>query len=180
MENSNEIKNKNSFLKNWKNIVITILSILLIFSIFFTDNTNLNKVNELETNIQKQKNEISTLQTEKTKLNNAITALEEENNTLQKQIEILEEQTKEKEATNQTAQSVSQNKDVETNINKNIPSTSNTPSAFETDNEEEMVWVGETGTKYHCQDCRTLKGNGHQITLKQALAEGREPCKVCH
>ena len=43
-----------------------------------------------------------------------------------------------------------------------------------------MVWVGETGTKYHNQGCRTLKGKGHQITMQQALAEGREPCKVCH
>ena len=43
-----------------------------------------------------------------------------------------------------------------------------------------MVWVGETGTKYHYQGCRTLKGKGHQITLQQAQAEGRAPCKVCH
>ena len=43
-----------------------------------------------------------------------------------------------------------------------------------------MVWVGETGTKYHIQSCPTLKGKGHQITLQQAQSEGREPCKVCH
>ncbi|MCI5605687.1 MAG: copper amine oxidase N-terminal domain-containing protein [Clostridia bacterium] len=43
----------------------------------------------------------------------------------------------------------------------------------------EAVWVGDTGTKYHYQDCPTLKGNGHEITFEQALAEGREPCKVC-
>lgn len=43
----------------------------------------------------------------------------------------------------------------------------------------ETVWVGETGTKYHYQHCPTLKGNGHEITFEQALAEGREPCKVC-
>lgn len=44
----------------------------------------------------------------------------------------------------------------------------------------QMVWIGDTGTKYHKQSCRTLKGNGHQITMEQALAEGREPCKVCY
>ena len=44
----------------------------------------------------------------------------------------------------------------------------------------QMVWVGETGTKYHNQGCRTLKGKGHQITLQQAQDQGREPCKVCH
>ena len=43
-----------------------------------------------------------------------------------------------------------------------------------------MVWVGETGDKYHIQSCRTLKGKGHQITLQQALSEGRQACKVCH
>ena len=44
----------------------------------------------------------------------------------------------------------------------------------------QMVWVGNTGTKYHRQGCRTLKGGGHQITLSEALAEGREACAVCH
>ena len=60
-----------------------------------------------------------------------------------------------------------------------------TPQASSTtttssDNNSEMVWVGNTGTKYHNEGCRTLKGNGHQITMKQALSEGREACKVCH
>lgn len=48
------------------------------------------------------------------------------------------------------------------------------------DTKSEMVWVGNTGTKYHYENCRTLKGKGHQITLKQALSEGKEACKVCH
>lgn len=48
------------------------------------------------------------------------------------------------------------------------------------DNNSEMVWVGKTGDKYHLKNCRTLKGNGHQITLKQAKEEGRQACKVCH
>ena len=56
--------------------------------------------------------------------------------------------------------------------------TSSTSNAQNTNSQ--MVWVGETGTKYHNQGCSTLKGKGHQITLQQALAEGREPCKVCH
>lgn len=43
-----------------------------------------------------------------------------------------------------------------------------------------MVWIGETGTKYHEQDCRTLKGKGHQITLDEALSEGRGACGVCY
>lgn len=43
----------------------------------------------------------------------------------------------------------------------------------------ETVYIGDTGTKYHREDCRTLKGNGHAITLDEALAQGREACKVC-
>ena len=52
-----------------------------------------------------------------------------------------------------------------------------TPSSEDT---SEIVWVGESGNKYHTQNCRTLKGAGHQITLQQALSEGRQACKVCH
>ena len=44
----------------------------------------------------------------------------------------------------------------------------------------ETVWIGETGTKYHYRDCRTLKGNKYEITLAEAKAQGREACKVCH
>lgn len=59
-------------------------------------------------------------------------------------------------------------------------STSSQNSTTSSDNNSEMVWVGNTGNKYHNQSCRTLKGQGYQITKQQALSEGREPCKVCH
>ncbi|MGN0162701.1 MAG: stalk domain-containing protein [Candidatus Ornithomonoglobus sp.] len=42
------------------------------------------------------------------------------------------------------------------------------------------VWIGETGTKYHHQDCRTLRGNKYEITLEEAEAQGRTPCGVCY
>lgn len=45
---------------------------------------------------------------------------------------------------------------------------------------EETVWVGDSGTKYHYKNCRTLRGNKHEITLKEAKAQGRTACKVCH
>ena len=44
----------------------------------------------------------------------------------------------------------------------------------------DTVWVGETGNKYHRQSCPTLKGKGHAISLSEAKAQGREPCKVCY
>lgn len=42
------------------------------------------------------------------------------------------------------------------------------------------VYVGATGNKYHKQGCGTLKGKGHAISLDEALAEGRTPCKRCN
>lgn len=41
------------------------------------------------------------------------------------------------------------------------------------------VYIGKTGTKYHQKNCTTLKGNGIPISLDEALAEGRTPCKRC-
>lgn len=60
--------------------------------------------------------------------------------------------------------------------------TTSKPSNINTstnDKNSKTVWIGNTGTKYHRESCSTLKGNGHKITLKEAIAEGREPCKVC-
>lgn len=64
------------------------------------------------------------------------------------------------------------------NINNNSSSTSQ--STVQESNVSQMVWVGQTGSKYHTQNCPTLKGKGHQITYNQAISEGRQPCKVCH
>lgn len=46
-------------------------------------------------------------------------------------------------------------------------------------NINETVYIGKTGTKYHRQDCGTLKGNGTAITLDEAIAQGRTSCKIC-
>lgn len=44
----------------------------------------------------------------------------------------------------------------------------------------ETVYIGNTGTKYHKESCRTLKGNGTAISLDDAIAQGRTACKVCN
>lgn len=46
-------------------------------------------------------------------------------------------------------------------------------------NAVKTVWVGKTGTKYHKENCRTLRGMKREITLEEALLQGREACKVC-
>ena len=60
-----------------------------------------------------------------------------------------------------------------------IPTSEPKAAASSSDDEEEMVWVGNTGNKYHKQGCGTLRGKGHKITKKAALAQGREACKKC-
>lgn len=63
---------------------------------------------------------------------------------------------------------------------KSTSSSTKTSSSNKNTSSSGYVWVGNTGHKYHKQTCPTLKGKGHKITLKEALAEGREACKVCY
>ena len=58
--------------------------------------------------------------------------------------------------------------------------TVSTPAPSASSSYQQTVYVGKTGTKYHHADCRTLRGKGIAITLGEALAEGRELCKVCY
>lgn len=62
---------------------------------------------------------------------------------------------------------------------KNTTETNNnTPTS--SDVQGETVYVGKTGNKYHYKDCRTLKDGAFPMSLSDAEAEGRTPCKVCH
>ena len=90
--------------------------------------------------------------------------------------------TSQKETTTNKKTSNSSNSSTTSNkTNNKTSSTSITSSISVSNNDDtsENVWIGNTGTKYHRQSCGTLKGKGHKITLKEALAQGREPCKVC-
>ena len=90
--------------------------------------------------------------------------------------------TSQKETTTNKKTSNSSNSSTTSNkTNNKTSSTSITSSISISNNDDtsENVWIGNTGTKYHRQSCGTLKGKGHKITLKEALAQGREPCKVC-
>jgi hypothetical protein len=42
----------------------------------------------------------------------------------------------------------------------------------------ESVFVSERGTKYHREECRTLRGQGRKITLVEARGT-YDPCKLC-
>lgn len=50
----------------------------------------------------------------------------------------------------------------------------------ESNSSSNTVWIGEKGTKYHYENCRTLKGNKYEITYDEAIRQGRTSCGVCH
>ena len=42
-----------------------------------------------------------------------------------------------------------------------------------------IVYVTDTGEKYHKDDCRYLKESKTSISISEAIRQGYEPCKVC-
>ncbi|WMJ86732.1 ComEC/Rec2 family competence protein [Anaerocolumna sp. MB42-C2] len=56
--------------------------------------------------------------------------------------------------------------------------TSNKDSS--TSNKDTIVYITETGTKYHKSTCSMLIQSKIKTTLKKAKAKGYEPCKKCH
>ena len=65
-----------------------------------------------------------------------------------------------------------------------INSVVDTPNSIEGNetvtSNSQIVYIGESGNKYHYQNCRTLKNGAYPISLDEALTQGREACKVCH
>jgi competence protein ComEC len=55
-----------------------------------------------------------------------------------------------------------------------------TSKAPSTGNDNTIVYITDTGKKYHTAGCRTLKKSKHAITLKEAKARGYTPCGICH
>lgn len=188
-----ETNTKKSFWKDRKNIAIVILSILLLGIILsypssdnITDNSQdanfTSTINELQSELKEKQNQIINLQNTNKSLTEENEKLEDEKKELNSKLEdsqknVSKNSTTASSTTGSTSGKTSTGTVSSTSKNTN---TSNKETSSSAENNSEMVWVGETGTKYHVQSCRTLKGKGHQITLKQALAEGREPCKVCH
>ncbi len=42
------------------------------------------------------------------------------------------------------------------------------------------VYIGQKSHRYHYEDCRTLRGKKHAITLAQAKKQGLTACGVCN
>ncbi len=176
--NNNHSNIKKTFWKDKKNIAIIILSVLLFITIVSYPSSNTSINNSQNTNLISSVNE---LQAEIKDKENQIKTLQENNKSLIEKNEKLENEKKELNSKSESSEkNVSKNSSQTSSSSKNTSSSLKEQTNSSTKEDSEMVWVGEAGTKYHIQSCRTLKGKGHQITLKQALAEGREPCKICH
>jgi competence protein ComEC len=46
-------------------------------------------------------------------------------------------------------------------------------------NQNQTYYIGATGTKYHYENCRTLKNTKTPISLSDAKAQGYTDCGVC-
>ena len=46
--------------------------------------------------------------------------------------------------------------------------------------EEEIVYITETGEKYHRTGCQYLKNSAREIAREEAEARGLTPCGKCH
>ena len=58
------------------------------------------------------------------------------------------------------------------------PAATQAPSS--SDQQETMVWVSDSGKKYHSKSSCSNMSNPHQISLSDAQAQGYTPCKKCH
>lgn len=66
---------------------------------------------------------------------------------------------------------------METTIN----ATTETTTAAATDNNENVVYITKSGSKYHHPDCRYVKDkNPLSITLQEAESQGYSACSVCY
>lgn len=183
-------------------IVVIVICAVMLGGIAFTKNTKLtsneNVVNKNTIGVIKGKNTTNGNTTGVAKSENKEKEDNKNNSTINKQEENKVnniQATISKDNNETTNKTINKNNNTTTNSSNANKTTNKTqinsttskapkpttkPNNTTTNNNSDMVWVGETGNKYHVQTCSTLKGKGHQITLKQALQEGRQPCKRCH
>lgn len=189
-ESKHSSNSKKSFFKDKKNIVIIVLSFLTLSCLLAYSNSNNyeshSQIEELNNQINTLKDKNNELSAEIQNNNNQINSLQQTNKSLREELNTANEQKQEPvnqvtETPKTTPTSNNNSSSSKKTSSENAGTSKKTSSQASTStNKFQMVWVGETGSKYHNQGCRTLKGKGHQITLQQAQSEGRAPCKVCH
>lgn len=185
---SNFIQNKNPNISDKKattiSIIIISFALIVIASITPSGNTNKNEIDTIvptvkSTNIISENNSSSNiLENENINELDEITNIVVENN-ITNIIENVNDTNTDLEKSISNIETNSTDDEIKPN-NETINSKTTTKPIDNVQTNSEMVWIGETGNKYHRQSCRTLKKGKKQITLSQALSEGRQACKVCN
>lgn len=57
--------------------------------------------------------------------------------------------------------------------------TTSFPDPSGSNNSSDIVYIGKSGSKYHKQNCSTLKNSGTPIALEAAISQGKTACKKC-
>jgi hypothetical protein len=57
---------------------------------------------------------------------------------------------------------------------------SDTSDVTEQEQIEDVVYITDTGSKYHAEGCRYLSQSCKEIDRQKAEDEGYEPCSVCN
>lgn len=61
----------------------------------------------------------------------------------------------------------------------NVKAVKDTAKTDSSKKKEVVVYITDTGSKYHKSGCRYLKKSKHSISLSDAKAQGYTPCSVC-
>ncbi|MBQ4598440.1 MAG: hypothetical protein IJB19_00835 [Clostridia bacterium] len=79
-----------------------------------------------------------------------------------------------------TAVSVQQEIHVDAITEEAQPAETTTLPCGNSSADDEMVWITQAGTKYHCKaDCSNMM-NPRQVAKACAMSAGYTPCKVCY
>lgn len=79
-----------------------------------------------------------------------------------------------------TAVSVQQEIHVDATTEEAQPAETTTLPCGNSSADEEMVWITQAGTKYHCKaDCSNMM-NPRQVAKTCAMSAGYTPCKICY
>lgn len=127
---------------------------------------------EKEEQIENLKSENETLVKEKQDLSIEKERLEQENHNLENEKSTLEEENK-----NLNTQIEELKK---TSSMKNSSATTSAKTTSIQDTNSTIVYVTETGSKYHKANCSYLKNSKIEMTLSNAEAQGYTPCSRCY
>lgn len=140
-----------------------------------------NSSEKYEKQIEDLQTQVAALAEEKTILNNQISSLTEENSTLQSKVAEYEKTINsltEASNTNSSKEAPSEDSDSYSSRSESTniePSSDNAASTGGT-----IVYITNTGSKYHRGSCSYLRQSKIEISKEDAIAQGYEACSRCN